>query len=124
MRQTISPRLAMSKRRIMTASHAEHAEARRIGFLSAGQSQGQSEDAPRVLRIDDAIIPQPCRGVIRMTLALELLANRRLEFLLIGIAERLAAALQGLAFDGGENTRRLLAAHDRGPGIGPLEQEP
>src|ERR1700722_6027022 len=58
-----------------------------------------------------------------MSLALELLANRRLELFLVGGAETLATALQCLALDRRQDAGGLLAPHDRGARIRPLEQE-
>src|ERR1700689_1683335 len=78
-RHTISPRLAINSRRIIALcpipiSHAKHAEARGCRFLRTGQRERQPQDFARVERIDDPIVPKPRGGVVRMSLALELLA--------------------------------------------------
>ena len=40
------------------------------------RGQRQAQHAARVERIDDAIVPEPRRGIVRMSLALVLLADR------------------------------------------------
>ena len=88
-----------------------------------GQGQRQSQDAARVERIDDAIIPEPRGRVVRMPLTLELLADRRFQLLFLGGAQGAPAALQCLALDGRQHAGGLLAAHDRGARVRPLKQE-
>src|SRR5258708_13186741 len=110
MRQTISPRLATSIRRII-GSHPEHAEAGGSGFLGARQRECQSQNSAGVERVDDAVIPQPRRGVVRVSLPLELLSNGRLEFFFVGIAESFPAPLQRFALYLFQTAARLLAPH-------------
>ena len=95
---------------------------RSSGALRAAASDS-ARHAPRVLRVDDAIVPQPRGRVVRVSLALVLLADRRLEGLLLGGRPVPACGLQLVALDGGEHARGLLAAHDRDARIGPLKQE-
>ena len=63
--------------RVPARLHAKYAEARALFGCVVGDGERERQDAARVLRIDDAIIPQPRRGVIRMPLAFVLLANGR-----------------------------------------------
>src|SRR5208283_1369771 len=110
MRQTISPRLATSRRFEdccgIRRSHSKDAVLRCLSTLRLGQRQGESECAPRVDGIDDAIVPEARRGIKGLPLPLELLADRRLELLFLRLAELAPGALQGIAFDGGEDARR------------------
>ena len=64
------------------ASHAEDAELRRRDRRVERRRQRQAEHAARLRRIDDAVVPQPRGGVVRMALRLVLRADRRLERLL------------------------------------------
>ena len=65
-----------------------------IGAFSAAASPS-AEDAPRVERVDDAVVPEPRRRVVRVALALVLGADR----VLVDVA------------DHGEDGRGLVAAH-------------
>src|ERR1700716_3223415 len=88
MRQAISPRLATRRLSITAPSapalHPEHAKVRRLLRRVAHRRQRQSQYAPRFEGIDHAVVPQPRRRIIGMSLALVLLANRLLEGLLVG----------------------------------------
>src|SRR5579883_1789016 len=92
MRQAISPRLATRRLRNRFAMlvarmyrrrlHAEEAEARVLFGRVASGSERQRENAPRLERIDHSVVPESRGGVVRMALALVLLANGLLESLL------------------------------------------
>src|SRR5690606_34743768 len=69
------------------------------------------------------VVPQPRRGVVRVALVLVLLADRRLERLLVLRAPLAALRLDGITPDGGQYAGGLLAAHDADPGVGPHPQE-
>src|SRR6185369_6619256 len=81
MRQAISPRLAMRILRIFRALaetirlHPEHAEARRLGRHAVGQRKAQPQHVACLRRLDDAVVPQPRRGIVGIALALVLLAR-------------------------------------------------
>src|SRR5258706_8031419 len=123
MRQAISPRLATStQRNIFAALHPEDAEAGLDFRRIAHRSQRQTEYAPCLGRIDDAIVPQAGAGVIRMSLALKLVAQPTNEtgFLLGRQAPALGLPL--LAAASQQHIGRLLTAHHRGARVGPLEQ--
>src|SRR5579862_4955045 len=82
MRQAISPRFATS-RVLITAPlprlHPEHAERRALVRRVAHRRERQRQHPPRVGGIDDAIVPQPRRRIVGMSLALVLFADRGLE---------------------------------------------
>src|SRR5579872_2408615 len=90
MRQAISPRLATRRLRIMFVmslgtwrSHAEEPEARVCHGPVAHGSERKPQDPTRLERIDHSIIPEARGRVIRMPLALVLLADRLLESFLL-----------------------------------------
>src|ERR1700746_3383982 len=113
MRQAISPRLATSRLLItrVPSLHAEDAEGLRIVRRVARHRAGERQCPARVPRIDDAVVPQTGGRIIRMPLALILLADRLLEALLLDSRPVAALGLQLLALDGREHTRRLFPAH-------------
>ena len=81
-RQAISPRLAMSRRSSRIAPcplHPEDAETGRRDRCIQTRRQPQRQDLPGIGRIDDAVIPQPRRGVVGVSLPVILFANRRRE---------------------------------------------
>src|SRR5688500_10843228 len=93
-------------------SHTEDTEA---GVLDGGVERGrdrESEEAPRVGRVDHAVVPQAGTGIVGMALALVLVSNRLLERLLVGGGGELPAHR-------GEHARGLLASHDRDARGGP-----
>src|SRR5579883_1676680 len=130
MRQAISPRLAMRRLRIILVSaivvpsHPEETEACVLLRRIAHGRETEAEDPARLERIDHAIVPEPRRGVIRMALALVLVADRLLERLLLLCRPTAARRLELSALDGGEHAGGLLPAHDGDAGVGPLEEEP
>src|SRR5687767_14302797 len=65
---------------IGSASHAEEAETRRLGYrrVEAG-AQAQCQHAAGVRRVDHAVVPQAGTGVVRMCLVAELVEDRLLE---------------------------------------------
>src|SRR5688572_17105743 len=122
-RTAISPRLAT--RTVGTwwgfllfiSSHPEDAVLR-LGYgrvVGSGDRQGQRE--PGVERVDDAVVEQPGRRVVRVTLAVVLLPDRLFERLLLFLGGE-AALLHG-----GQDRGRLLTAHHRQAGVGPHPQE-
>src|SRR5262249_62432369 len=108
MRHAISPRLATRRLRITCpALHAEHAEAPGLERRVARRCQRQREYAPGITGVYHPVVPEPRRRIIRMALALVLLADRVLEGLLFGSRPLAPAALQLLALYGREHTRGL-----------------
>ena len=72
------PQNTASAHGLLHAEYAETACARSIGaFIAADKPE--AEHAARVGRIDDAVVPQPRRRVLRAALGFVLLADRRLE---------------------------------------------
>src|SRR6185295_7624520 len=97
---------------LTSESHPEDAEARlRYGLLER-QRQPQREAAARVDRVDDAIVPQPRGGVIRIALFFVLLADRRLEGRLFFRAPGATLGFDGVAAHRRQDVRGLLATHD------------
>src|ERR1700752_2558498 len=85
MRQATSPRLA-TRRLLITRVpdlHAEHAKPRRLLRRVAHRRERERQHAARVAGADDPVVPQSRRGVMRVPLALVLLAGRLLEGLLL-----------------------------------------
>src|SRR3954468_15748427 len=124
-RTAISPRLATSTVSNMSwPLHPEDAVADVFhGSVGTG-GERQAEDGARLRRVDHAVVPEPGRGVVRMTLRLVLVADRLPERLLVLGRPLLAACLEAVAADGRQHAGRLLAAHDRDAGVGPGEEEP
>src|SRR4051794_11908696 len=98
------------------ALHPEDAEARLRDRRMDGGLDPERQDAPRVERIDDAVVPQPRGREVRRALALVGLEDRCLEGVPSGVVRERPP-------DRRENARGLLAAHDRDPGIRPRPQE-
>src|SRR5262249_44853252 len=93
-RTAISPRLATSTlSKIVTWSHPEDAVGHRLHRRLADETERQAEHVARVAGLDDPVVPQPRRRVVRVTLAFVLITDRRLELLLVLDAPRLTAAL-------------------------------
>src|SRR5690606_33833381 len=78
--------------KLMT-SHPEHAEPRLVDRRVETGRQAEGQNAARLLRCDDAIIPQARRRVVGVTLALELLEDGRFELRLLLDAPRLPFGL-------------------------------
>src|SRR3977135_2329888 len=128
MRQAISPRLA-TRTWLLTAPSVpafppQPAKVRRLLRRVAHRRERQPQYAPRFDGIDHAIVPQPRRRIIGMSLALVLLANRLLERLLVRRRPVLTRAPQLVTLDGREHAGGLLTAHDRNARVRPLKQEP
>src|SRR5690606_9395563 len=124
-RQAISPRLAM-RIRSNTASpplHPEHAEAGFPDRRVQRDGERQRQHVARLDRVDDAVVPEPRRGVERVALVLELVDDGLLEGGLVLGADGAAAALDALAAHRGQHARRLLAAHHRDAAVGPGPEE-
>src|SRR5690625_3988864 len=96
----------------------------RIGWGVLGRGEREAEDAAGVGGIDDTVIPEACRGVIRMALGFVLLAQRLLEGFLLLLAPLVALALDAVALDGGQDARGLFATHDRDTRVGPHPEKP
>src|SRR3712207_3817196 len=98
--------------------HAEDAIADLLQRCVGAGRQGESQHRAGLCGVDDAVVPQPRRRVVRMPLALVLLADRRLERFLVLRRPLLAARLEPVTADLGEHAGRLLAAHDRDARVG------
>src|SRR5690348_13823555 len=97
-------------------SHPEDAEARRLDRCIQGGGEGEAEDAARVYRVDDAVVPETRGGVVGMALGFVLGADWRFERFLL-LRRRFAAAHLR------QHHRGLLAAHHRDARVRPHEQE-
>src|SRR6476646_3834663 len=120
-RHAISPRLAinsLSKRRTSVTSHPEDAEARGLGWrrIEPGGKR-EAQHHARIGGVDDAVVPQPRGGVIWVSLLLVLLADRRLERLVVGRAPGAALGFGRLLAQQPEHGGCLLAAHHRDAGV-------
>src|SRR5260221_1332972 len=103
--------------------HSEDAEARLLFGRVAGGGERKREHAARVGGIDDAVVPEPRRRIVRMALALVLLADGIPEGFLFGRRPLAALRLDAVAAHGGEHARGLLAAHHRDARVGPGPEE-
>src|SRR5215813_15618364 len=74
--------VASSGLRTAPSLHPEHPELRLRDRRVERSREGQPEHAARLLRRDDAVVPQPRRGVIGIALGLVAVADRLLERLL------------------------------------------
>src|SRR3954466_9686210 len=85
-RTAISPRLAtrtVSKVWEVISSHPEDAVGHGLQRSLCNDRKCQADHRSGVGGIDDAVVPQPCRGVVRVALVLVLLADGRLERLFL-----------------------------------------
>src|SRR6476469_7229787 len=122
-RRAVLPRCVCSWSWLTFESHTEDAEARLRDGLFERQREPQRETAARVDRIDDAIVPQPRGGVVRIALLLVLRADRRLEGSLFLGAPCAALGLDRVTAHGREHVRGLLAAHDGDARVRPGPEE-
>ena len=84
--QAAAPRRSISSVVVVgscAASHPEHAELRRLDRRVQRGGERQRQHARVSRRVDDAVVPQPRGGVVGVALRLVLLADRRLERLLL-----------------------------------------
>src|SRR6185312_15184710 len=121
-RTEISARLATNTVSNIS-SHPEDAVGdgfqRGVGTYRKGKPDTRSGSS----RIDDAVIPQAGGRIVGVALVLVLLADGRLERLLLIRRPRLTGRGQLLTAHGGQHRRSLLATHHRDPRIGPHPQE-
>src|SRR6266545_3929767 len=89
----------------------------------AGDRQGEGENAPRVARIDDAVVPQVRCAVERRRFAVELVDDALVHLVDLLARWLLAFAQKLLLGHGLHHAGRLLAAHDGGAVVGPGEDE-
>src|ERR1051326_7065129 len=106
-----------------TSLHPEYAEPRLLDRRVERGGEREREHAPRLLRGDDAVVPQPGGREIRIAFALVIVADRLLEFLLLLGAPAIAARLDVVAPHRGEHGSGLLAAHHGNSRVGADEQE-
>ena len=74
------------------------------------------QDAPRVERVDDPVVPESGGREVWRALALVRLEDRRLERIAVGVRREAAT-------DRGQDPRRLLPTHDGDPAVRPRPQE-
>src|SRR4051812_24301177 len=114
----ISPRLAMST---VWNTFTSGRRRRRPGQRGVRtRRERQAEDRAGVGGGDDAVVPEPCRRVVRVALLLVLGPDRLLEGVFLVGAPRVTELIPA---DGGEDGRRLIAAHHGDAGVGPHEEE-
>src|SRR5438045_5041373 len=110
---------ALACARVTLPLHAEDAEARLLLWSAARHGEREAQHAAGIRGIDDAVVPEPRGGVVGVSLALVLVADRRLEGLLLVLRPGALPGLDAVALHGGEHRGRLLATHDRDARIGP-----
>ncbi|MNQ57944.1 hypothetical protein D3C85_721150 [compost metagenome] len=93
----------------------------KFGALAGRQRQGQHGAA--LGGIDDAVIPQPCAGVVGVTLLFILGDHRRAYGLGLLLAQAFSLGRQLVAAHLHQHPGRLLAPHHRDAAVGPAEQE-
>src|SRR6185369_18077668 len=103
-------------------SHPEHAEALFLDRRIERSGYGQAEDPARIGRIDHAVVPQARARIVRIALALVLIADWRLECLFFFLAPGFARGLEPVAAHGREHARGLLAPHDADARVRPHPQ--
>src|ERR1700722_12350896 len=121
-RTAISPRLAISTVSNTRAPflHPENAVGHRRKRRPAAGGQGQAERGAGLHRVDDAVVPEPGGGVVRVSLLFVLGPDRGLERLFVLLAPVVTELVPP---DRGQHRRGLLAAHDRYPRARPDPQE-
>src|SRR5580658_500208 len=106
----------------MRASHAGDAEAggaERADLRFAADRETKGEDLAAVARVDESIVPKPCRGEKRRRFAVELFDDLLLHRLELRPVDRLARPRHAVLRDDREHFRGLLATHDGDAVIGP-----
>src|SRR4029079_17288659 len=81
------------------ASHPEHAELRRRDRRVQRRREREAEHASRLGGVDVAVAVEPRARVVRMSLVLVLLEERRLERALVVVGPGAAARLDAVALD-------------------------
>ena len=104
------------------ASYMRNTPKRVASSARCAPPQGPAPARVVCRRIDDAVVPQPGRRVVRVALAFVLRADGPLKASSSAPSSS-RRALELLALDGGEHARRLLPAHDGDARVRPLEQE-
>src|SRR5690606_38138675 len=122
-RRAAERRMSSWRSIIASRSHAKDAEARFFGRHPGAESERLAEPAARLGRLDDAVVPQPRRGIAGVALARVLLGDRLLEARLVLRGPRPPLLLQRIAPHLREHVRGLAAAHDRDARVGPRPQE-
>src|SRR5215467_10216242 len=110
----------------MISSHARDTEARAVEWSDRGfatDRQAESQYLSRIPGINQTVIPEPCRGVKRGRLSIELIDDLLLHRLELCLVDRTAGAPLALLGDDRQHLRRLLAAHHRDTVVGPGEDE-
>src|SRR5882672_12874653 len=113
MRQAISPRFAMRIESIIALHPEDAVRALARVWRIASSRQRECQHAPRVRRIDDPVVPQACRGVVRVALLLVLGTNLLLEGALLFRRPLLTARFLAFTAHDREHRGGLLAAHHR-----------
>src|SRR5262249_58771336 len=101
--------------------NAERRRLRRRRIEPGGERK--SEHGAGIGGVDDAVVPDAGAGVVGVALLLVLLADRRLEGLLVGGAPAAALGLDRLLPQQAEHAGGLLAAHDRDARVRPHPQK-
>src|SRR5208283_3301803 len=107
----------------VAASHPEHAEARCLDRRIEGCGDAKTQHHAGLGRIDDAVIPNPRARIIGMRLALESLADRRLEELFFLRRPGFSFCFQIVPAYLRQDIGGLFAAHHRNAGVRPHEEE-
>src|SRR5258706_6322516 len=94
--------------------HAEDAERGAWDRRVQGRGDAQAERVARLERVQDAVVPQASRRVIRAALGFVLGTDRGGEGVGLVRAEVPCGRSELLLLHGEERLRGLLAAHDRG----------
>src|SRR3546814_19950000 len=108
MRATPCLSISWTKRGKAMLLHPENAEAGGLGGRVERRRDAEAEGHAGVARIDDAIVPQPRSRVIGMALRLVLVADRRLEALLLRRRPVLALGRPSVTAKGRQHGGRLL----------------
>src|SRR5262249_56444885 len=105
-----APRTRATRARLPARSHPKDAEpCPRHRRMQRG-GDAEAEHVARLERVEDAVVPEACGGVVGAPLGLVLGADRCGETLLLVGRERLSPGGQPLAPHGAKPLRRLLAA--------------
>ena len=113
-----------SRHVVLTASHPEHAPARRpLDDVRVHRRERDAEHAARVAWVDDAVVPDPRGGEERVRLPVDLVLDGLSDLRIGLLVEGLARALGRRAAHDREHARELLGAHHRDAMVGPAEEQ-
>src|SRR6478672_1743952 len=105
------------------SSHPEYAEPGRFHGRTRSRGEAERKGRTRGQRVDDAVVPQACRSIVRARLSFILLEKRRLVCGFVFRGPRPVVFLELFPFNLRQHVGSLLTAHDRNASVRPCPEE-